>query len=242
VDWNLDGKKDLILGGGEGRVRIYLNANTDADPVFNSFGVIVAAGKPLDVGQGSVPYIVDWNNDGTRDLLVGEWYGRIYLLINTGTNADPIFPAKPFILDGGSLLQLNGYSAPYVVDYDRDGKKDLLSGATDGMIHFYKNIGTDEDPQFNGSTLLEDDLGVIDAGNYSKPELSDWDYDGFMDLLCGGQSGNVHYCHAIGPLAISDNHLSALRKLDRVSEQVHQHLAQLAFVGADVARHIRGNL
>jgi hypothetical protein len=209
VDWNEDGMKDMILGGGTGRVRIYLNTNTDDDPVFTSYGVIVAAGFPLDVGEASTPEIVDWNNDGVRDLLVGAWTGKIYLLINTGTNAAPLFPSKPYVQEGGSALVVNnGYSAPLVLDYNQDGKKDLVAGGADGLIYFYENVGTDQNPQFNGSVILTDDLGVINMVKYSKPDFSDWNGDGVPDLLCGGTDGRLTYCQTLAPLSLSNNQLS----------------------------------
>lgn len=40
----------------------------------------------------SVPCVVDWNQDGKKDLLVGcFYYGNVYLFLNSGTNAAPIF-------------------------------------------------------------------------------------------------------------------------------------------------------
>lgn len=40
----------------------------------------------------SVPCVVDWNEDGKKDLLVGcFYYGNVYLFINSGTDAVPVF-------------------------------------------------------------------------------------------------------------------------------------------------------
>ena len=39
MDWNNDGKKDLLLGKWQstaGQVRLYLNVGTDAAPVFDT--------------------------------------------------------------------------------------------------------------------------------------------------------------------------------------------------------------
>ena len=42
-----------------------------------------------------------------------------------------------------------GYAAPFYADFDGDGVKDLLVGQfNDGSCHVYKNIGTNEKPQF----------------------------------------------------------------------------------------------
>jgi hypothetical protein len=50
----------------------------------------------------SVPCVADWNGDGNKDLLVGcFYYGTVYVYLNSGTNAAPIFTT-------GSKLSANG--------------------------------------------------------------------------------------------------------------------------------------
>jgi hypothetical protein len=46
VDWDGDGKKDLLVGQfGDGKLRIYLNHGTDAKPQFSGFSYVQAGGK-----------------------------------------------------------------------------------------------------------------------------------------------------------------------------------------------------
>jgi hypothetical protein len=65
---------------------------------------ILAKGDPIDVTVGhAAPYVVDWNQDGKKDLVVGQFGGgqcRIYL--NTGTNSAPEFQDFTWLIAGGS--------------------------------------------------------------------------------------------------------------------------------------------
>ena len=68
----------------------------------------------------------------------------------------PVLNAGVNLASAGSAIAVTtGYSAPTVVDWDRDGKKDLLVGQfNQGNIRFYRNVGTDASPAFNGFTYL----------------------------------------------------------------------------------------
>lgn len=51
------------------------------------------------------PTVVDWNNDGSKDLVVGHfYYGNIYLFLNTGTDLNPVFGAGTKIDSSGSPI------------------------------------------------------------------------------------------------------------------------------------------
>ena len=55
VDWNGDGKKDLIVGsftGEPGNVRLLLNVGTDADPKFDKPTFLEANGQPIKLTGG----------------------------------------------------------------------------------------------------------------------------------------------------------------------------------------------
>ena len=66
-------------------------------------GVFIQDGSaPLEVSYFSSPAVVDWDNDGNRDLLVGQYTsGHISLFLNKGSNVNPRF-------DGSTLIMSNG--------------------------------------------------------------------------------------------------------------------------------------
>ena len=53
IDWNSDGKRDLLVGQfGEGKLRIYLNIGTDTDPKFDKYEFLKAGTADVSVPSG----------------------------------------------------------------------------------------------------------------------------------------------------------------------------------------------
>jgi len=216
VDWNDDGRKDLITGGYDGKVRIYLNTGTDSDPVFSGYTHLQLAGADFDCVDVSFPGVVDWNNDTKKDLFCGEGSGKVNLLINEGTNSDPVFNSAVYIKDGVKDLKVSMRSNPVVADWNRDGKKDLIVGEEFGYIFYYENKGTDAAPVFDGRIQMAAGGQIIDTDSRARPDVADWDGDGVLDILCGqdvwtpshGPAG-VLYFHSLGPLSLSRNWIVA---------------------------------
>ena len=64
--------------------------NADA-PNFFFDGTLESGGVPIAMTT-PVATAVDWNNDGMKDLVIGDfYYGNIYLHLNEGTNLNPVF-------------------------------------------------------------------------------------------------------------------------------------------------------
>ena len=201
MDWNNDGKKDLIVGESynSGRVRLYLNTGSDSAPSFSGHTFIQLGGSDFQAGNRAMPFVVDWNNDGKKDFLCGADSGKIYYLQNVGTDAAPVFSGSAFIQDGGSDLNAVYCSAPVAHDWDSDGKKDLIVGLYTGSVRFYSNTGTDASPAFSGYEALLADGADISVGGYSRPDVFDWNGDGLDDLLVGNSDGNVRVFNAVNP-------------------------------------------
>ncbi len=67
----------------------------------------------------------------------------------------PVYGPSSFVMSGAERIDVGGYGAPCVADWDEDGLKDLLIGQFDyGFIRFYKNIGSNQTPQFDGFSYL----------------------------------------------------------------------------------------
>ena len=79
------------------------------EPKFKEGVKITAAGEPIDVPIGHlVPCVCDWNGDGKKDLLVGQFKsGAIRLYLNQGTDTEPVFGEFSFLQAGGRQIRLD---------------------------------------------------------------------------------------------------------------------------------------
>jgi hypothetical protein len=195
VGYNNDGKKDLVVGEQDGRIRVYLNTVLEAVPGFNVAFSYVSAGdfRYCAPGGYSTPVLFDWNGEGRKDIICGDGYGDVYFLRNTGSDAIPDFePAA--LIPNTSVGSHGGYACPAVVDWNGDGKQDLLVGAGDGTVWYFENSGSPAYPVFTkaGQALMAGGA-TLDVGDYASPTVADWDIDGVMDLLVGNEAGQVLY-------------------------------------------------
>lgn len=199
VCWDADDRKDLLVGQADGMVKIFLNTGTNSDPNFDA-GTYLQVGETgsktnIDVGSRATSTVVDWNNDDKKDLAVGAYDGRIHLFINEGTDTEPNFLVETFAQENGSDLDVpSNRSSPVVLDLDNDGKKDLLTGNTNGQLLFYSNTWTDSEPNFSGYSYVEADGVPIDLPGTprSRPYVCDWTGDNYLDVLTGASDGKVH--------------------------------------------------
>lgn len=90
-DLDGDGDKDLVLGYEMGNVWFAENTGTNSSPAFNGYTQLVCDGGDINVysnfsgGGRARENVVDYNNDGIADLLVGCNSGWIYYFEGYGT-------------------------------------------------------------------------------------------------------------------------------------------------------------
>ncbi len=142
--------------------------------------------------------VCDYDNDGKRDLLVGDGdYGYVYFYHNTGTDANPRLKAGVRLLVGINPLTVSPRATPCVYDWDGDGLNDLLCGNGDGYVLFLQEhrhgaisglCGWHEDP--SGGNGLESRIRSV-------VRMFDRDGDGVTDLVGSSDTG-VYWCRNIG--------------------------------------------
>jgi hypothetical protein len=188
VDWNNDGKKDLIAGDSEGNVWLFENTGTQEKPSLAKGKRVEADSKLISASNHELAeiyskvHIADWDSDGLNDLLVGHNY-TIILYKNVGTQSNPVFRAPTLIKIPERNFPVR--PSPYVIDWDGDGKKDLLVGSEAAKIYFYRNVGIDINPQLARGEVLKLKGSGFDDGYRCRIEIIDWNNDGKKDILVG---------------------------------------------------------
>jgi len=78
-----------------------------ATPFFVGPELVKDNGTPIDVGYYGAPTMADWNIDGAKDLVLGQFdSGKIRLYLNQGSDTAPAFNGYTFFQSGGVDITL----------------------------------------------------------------------------------------------------------------------------------------
>lgn len=157
IDWNQDGLTDLIMLDHEGYLSFFERYRKDGalilkpgKRIFHSVnGTYDRKNKLIDHKNGPIQLnekkygssgrrklaFGDWDNDGDIDMLVNGINAALWE--NVGQEKDRVnLKFRGDLSD----LKLAGHSTdPTLVNWDNDGKPDLLLGAEDGYLYYWQN-------------------------------------------------------------------------------------------------------
>jgi len=214
ADWDGDGLPDLIVNSILGEVVWFRNIGTRTAPKLApaqaievewdgpqpalAWGWRKPTGKALLTQWRTTPVAVDWNHDGLVDLVMLDHEG--YLAFFERTRRDGklglLPPKRVFCDEQGKPLRLNAGTAGKsgrrklcVVDWDGDGKLDLLVNST--SADFYRQVrGADGKWYFrNEGPLVKQNI----EGHDVSPTVVDFRGDGIPDFLGGAEDGRFYF-------------------------------------------------
>jgi hypothetical protein len=196
VDIDGDGDLDAFIGTNEGTVKYYENTGTAASqPTF-----VERTEHPfngVDVGNASVPYFADIDNDTYLDAFMGAGDGTVKYYENTSTSNELHFVERTEQNNPLHGVDVGDNSAPALIDIDNDSDLDAFIGASNGTVKYYENTGTPHSPRFEQRTNLNNPFGgLIDAE--ITLALADIDNDGDKDAFTGTSDGQVKYYENTG--------------------------------------------
>ncbi len=161
-----------------------------------------------DVGLFSAPTLVDIDNDGDLDAIIGAENGNILFFSNTGNLYKPVFNSpisNPFSVINVAVVMGDQYSDigqtdnnPEFVDIDADGDLDLFIGTYPyGNTLYFENIGNANKPVYTSPSI--NPFGLKTVGEFNSPTFVDIDSDGDFDAFLGNYpDGNTLYFENIG--------------------------------------------
>jgi hypothetical protein len=207
VDWDEDGRVDLVAGDSDGFVWLFRNTTGALAPVFAPGVRLQVAGRALRVygeepdaraaGYARVD-VTDWNEDGRKDLLVADGRGWLWLFLNRGAKAAPVLGAGQRIRANGRPIDGTSRASVLVRDWDGDGRKDVIfamvgegPSATydwpplrnadrkrDRGFLYYRNFGTNAAPELGAPKWIKAGPDATEI-DILRPNLGDFvDWDG----------------------------------------------------------------
>jgi hypothetical protein len=143
VDWDADNDLDLVLGDIGGNVYVVTNEGSRKVRQYGEPQKLELGDLTQSRGGDSGPIVADWDADGKNDLIVAFGNGSVVWFRNIGTAASPEFD------DGTQLIAESGFGFDFskfqpgmwgarvkvsAVDFDSDGRLDLLLGDRSGKL------------------------------------------------------------------------------------------------------------
>ncbi len=200
-----DGDLDVLVGEVDGLLRYFKNTGTATRPVYVQQTGAANPWGAFRVSQAA-PALGDVDGDGDLDAVVGASSGWLPYFKNTGTATRPVYVRQTGAADPFNGLTAHLNSAPALGDVDGDGDLDVVAGASDGKLRYFKNTGTATRPVYVTQHGAANPFNGVDVGGYSAPALGDVDGDGDLDVPVGEGDGWLNYFKnsgtATGPVYI----------------------------------------
>lgn len=216
ADFDADGDLDIICGEFVDGLTWFENVGTRENPTY-------AAGRQVTNSKGDIrfhlqminPRVCDFNKDGHVDLVVGDEDGRVAFLKNTGKvkKGMPQFASPVYFRQKADNVKFGALATPVAVDWNNDGKVDIVAGNSAGEIAFIENLTGGTEPSWAEPVLMKVGKKAIhvQAGyngsiqgpaeakwGYTVLDVADWDGDGLKDLVINSIWGKIEWYRNLG--------------------------------------------
>jgi hypothetical protein len=194
-------KGEWTRGKLRGYVYVIRNTGTTEHPKYAAPFRLQAGGQDVDPYGMPSPMWGDFRGTGKLDLICGEFRDGFTFYENTGTRTQPVYAAgRPLTLGGNRLHMDLCMITPTAVDFNGDGRLDIICGDEDGRVAFLENTGqvVDGMPQFLPPRYFRQFAADVKFGALATPYAFDWDGDGDEDLIVGNSAGYIAFIENLG--------------------------------------------
>ncbi len=198
---------------GQRKFPVLKNTPIPGAPVLGAPTLIMGATMPVMTEKHGLaaPLAFDWNGDGRKDLLIGEFetsdtLSNVRVYLNKGTDAKPTF-TDDFVYardTEGTKFYVKQWCCigftPQLVDLDCDGYPDIITGQYHpGHITWFRGSAEGFLPGVRLPQIGDPEHDRMTSAYwvYSSATMGDVDGDGLPDLVLGG-SGGLRWSKNIG--------------------------------------------
>lgn len=139
----------------------------------------------------STPAIGDLNNDGLKEIVFGCSDNKLYA-VNINQAAPPGWPK-------GVNFNQDLDSSPALADINGDGFLDVAVCAGNGTVYIFRG---QDGGMFPGYPVILTDAAGIKISIRSSPSIGDVDTTPDLEIVFGGQDGNVYALKSNGQMAV----------------------------------------
>ena len=224
ADWDGDGNKDIIFNSIWGKVQwirnngkslegpLPIRMDSDTEIPSPEWNWWKPSNNELVTQWRTTPFAIDWDNDGTMDLVMLDHEGFLSLYKGNTINGERVVSPGRRIFYGkdasvysnkdkainqeGGPLRLNhaeaggsGRRKISFFDWDNDGDMDLLVNSIN--VSLFENIRQD-----SGKVLFKHQGAIskkVLAGHTTSPTFVDWNKNGVWDVLVGAEDGHFYH-------------------------------------------------